>query len=856
MNRFPKSTFTWHLIGIIGLIWLTPTWADESENANLTIEPQSLASALRQFSRQTGLQVGYASELADGLISPAVDGIVKEPALALETMLVDTGLEYRFVNDKTVMIRAAALTGNENAELGKHEPALTTLIAQAHTPEQQTQPGVANEVTSESQSHDEAVTDVEEVIVTATKREVNIQDLPQSISSLSGSLLESIGAESFRDFANLIPGLNVSKPSEAGQQSVNIRGIGPLGNGDSDFATVGFYIDETPISDASRLTDFALFDVERVEVLRGPQGTLFGEGSLGGTIRILSNKPNPDAFKAKAETTFSSIEKGGDSYRLMAMLNMPLVEDTLAARFVAGYIDTGGYVDNIRTGSKDVDGSETSYFRGAINFEASENLSILASVIYQSLDGRGAAFDQTGTPDLTQERAIDGDYEDDGLLASLIIDYEFDWAMLTSATSYFDRNTDRKLDLPPTTFAIADLFGIPGFLVPELLPSGTIEVDDTSTETFSQEIRLVSSNDGTFEWLVGGFYRQRDNFVSALVDQDELPILTGGFLSSDIFDIIHNSSYEHIALFSDATYHLSDRSHVSGGFRIFRETINSKAVMEIPILGTGVIPSTTHSKEEDVQLKAAYSYDFTEDAMGYFSFSEGFRPGGFNFRLLAPTVPPTFDSDTTRNYEIGSKTSWGDRNRGVTLNLAFYRTDWLNSQLADFTLGGANFTFNAGEVRIHGAELELSARPTDGLDLGLNFGYNKSELQEDIFSLVSGQQLASKGDPLPFAPEITYNVYAAYAFPLSTNFVGFGRVDFAYVDERNSDFGLVGAASTLPSYQILSLRAGITANHWSVTVFADNVTDERAILNVVDPITHGLLRNTPRSFGITLRAEY
>ncbi len=703
---------------------------------------------------------------------------------------------------------------------------------------------------------DEVVDQVEEIIVTATKRAVNIQNIPQSVFSLSGSTLEAIGAESFEDFAHQIAGLNVSSPGQVGHKSVNIRGISPLGNGDSDFATVGFYIDETPISDASSLADFALFDVDRVEVLRGPQGTLFGEGSLGGTVRILSNRPNSETFGSKAEVTFSSIDKGGEAYRFMGMLNLPLVENKVAARIVAGYIDNGGFVDNIRTGSEDIDATKNSYFRGALGFEANENLSILASVTIQNIEGQGAAFDEVDTPDLTQVRAIDGEYDDDNLLASLIIDYNFGWAKLTSATSYYDRDTSRQLDLPPTTFAIAAIFGIPDFLVPDLLPSGTIEVDDLSTQTFTQEIRLVSSNDGPFEWLIGGFFRDRDNFVSALVDQNELPGLTGGFLTSDIFDIVHNSTFEHIALFGEATYDISSRAHLTGGFRVFRETITSVATLEIPILGTGVIPSMTRDREEDVQIKAAFSYDVTDEAMVYVNFSEGFRPGGFNFRLLVPTIPRTFASDTAKNYEIGAKTSWGEPGRHVTANVAFYRIDWTDAQLADFTLGGANFTFNAGKVRIDGAELEVSARPVDGLDLGFNLSYNDSKLKQDIFSQVSDQQLASRGETLPFAPEVTYNVYAAYEFPFTSQLNGFGRVDFSYVDEFNSDFGLAGTATTLPSYEILNLRAGVKGKHWSVTAFVDNVSDERASLNVVDPEFVGLLRNRPRSFGVTLRTEY
>ena len=231
------------------------------------------------------------------------------------------------------------------------------------------------------------------------------------------------------------------------------------------------------------------------------------------------------------------------------------------------------------------------------------------------------------------------------MLASLVIDYEFDGATLTSATSWYDRETDRILDLPTATVAVADIFGIPRELIPFLFPNGSIEVDDTATETLYAGGAAGFDTDGPLEWLIGGFYRKRDNFVSAQVDMDDLPVLTGGALAPDIFDIFHDSTFKHVALFGEATYHLSERSRLTGGLRLFRETITSDATLDIPILGTGVIPSTTRTEEEDLQFKRAYAFDITDDAMVMPAIPKGSGPAASTFDCFTRRAR-TFRFDT------------------------------------------------------------------------------------------------------------------------------------------------------------------------------------------------------------------
>ena len=699
-------------------------------------------------------------------------------------------------------------------------------------------PVVHGKVYAQDTQNSQGSAALEEVIVTATKRDMPIHDVPFSVTALSGDYLLAIDAVSFTDFTRQVPGLNLSSPGRAGQKAVNIRGITPLGNGDNEFATVGFYIDDTPISDAGSIPDFALFDVNRVEVLRGPQGTLFGEGSLGGTIRIVSNKPDPAHFAGKGDASISHTRKGSMNYRFTGMLNMPIIDDELAVRLVGGYIDDGGFIDNLTTGSSDVNDSDSRYVRAALGYTPNEKLNIQASFTYQATDGGEAAHDQTNTPDLTFTRAIDGDYSDDTSLANLTIDYDFGSARFTSATSYFDRDFSRTFDDPYTAAAASALFG---FTVPSV-----IFVDGGPTHTFTQEFRLASTHDGPLTWLLGLYYRDRDHKIEAPVT---IP-LVGDLL---VFDLNQNLTRKHKAIFGEITYDITSKLHLTGGFRVFKEKITGNTT--VFQLGLPTIVLSPKNDESDAVYKGSVSYDLSENVMTYFTYSEGFRPGGLNVRLFAPTIPATYASDSVKNYEIGAKTTWLD-NR-ITANAAIYRIDWSDVQLADFSGGPANFTTNAGKARIDGGELEVNASLLEGLMLGANFGYADTEFKNAVISSFTGAQLTSAGEPLPFAPKTSYNLFLDYTFPLGFgNLSGYSRVDYAYVDKRRTDLGLTGTTSSIDGFGTLDLRAGVRKDNWSVTLFLTNATDKRGALNLTDPIYIGVYRNQPRTFGLSMQAYF
>jgi outer membrane receptor protein involved in Fe transport len=347
-------------------------------------------------------------------------------------------------------------------------------------------------------------------------------------------------------------------------------------------------------------------------------------------------------------------------------------------------------------------------------------------------------------------------------------------------------------------------------------------------------------------WLLGLFYRDREQQIHAPVT---VP-LVGDLL---VFDLNQDITHEHRAFFGEVGFDLTERIHLTGGFRVFEEEVSGDT--ELFTFGLPLLPTSTRNKEDDTVFRLSLSFDLSDDAMLYATYAEGFRPGGLNARLLAPTIPVAYGSDSVRNYEIGGRSTWLDGRASVTL--AAYHVDWLDVQLADFSGGAANFTTNAGEAGIDGVEAELSALFTDRLRLGFSAAYSETEFKEDVVSAFTGVQLTSAGEPLPFAPELSYHVFIDGRWPIAGSALSaFGRVDHAWLDDRRTDLGLTGTTSATDAYGTVDLHAGIEGERWSLTVFATNLTDERATLNVIDPVFEGAYRNRPRTIGLAVRSEF
>ncbi len=673
---------------------------------------------------------------------------------------------------------------------------------------------------------------LEEIIVTAQKRVERLQDVPLSITAIPTDQIEKMGASTFTDYARTVPGLSFIDRGP-GRTSITIRGI-TTGADQGKQALVGVYFDDMPVSAPSFQPDLNLFDIERVEVLRGPQGTLYGAGSMGGAIKLVPQKPNMTEVAGKAEGTLSSTRHGGENYRISGMINAPLVEGKVAARLVGYYRNESGYINNATLGKKDVNDEETYGGRAMIRVVPSDDLTITGTVLFQNTDVGGTQEANLLLGPLTQDRRISETREDEFQQYNLTIDYDFGWANLVSSSTYFTRDFRESRDIS------AFLGGV----------STVWQVNTLPIDTFSQEVRLASNGEGPFKWLVGAFYTHQKDKLLQDVPHDGF----GGLPPSTILlDNNINNKLEQIAFFGEGTYDLTPKLHATVGFRWF-DVSQSFDKFATGIIVGGDQTDMGKASQRKINPKFGLSYDVNDDVLMYAQAVQGFRVGGPNNTL--PPDPLTgessqtqYDSDTLWNYEVGMKTSWLD-NR-LTLNASLFYIDWTDIQVTIFRTDGFSYIGNAAKASSKGAEFELSARPVENLDLRAAFSYTDASLEQDVPGLGG-----LKGDRVPYVPRYTYSASARYSFAVTSALNGFAQFDYQHTGNSYNAFN-EAAADLQGAYDLGNLRAGIEADQWQVILFVDNVWDERADL-FLDTLLGDTRANVnrPRTIGVTLRSNF
>ena len=632
---------------------------------------------------------------------------------------------------------------------------------------------------------------LEEVLVTATRREQSLQEVPLAISAITGESLRKLGLDDFSDYLTRVPGVSFQRNNETGS-SISIRGIGAI---DGVAGTVAVYIDEAPISGGNgQVPNIRTFDVERVEVLRGPQGTLYGEGSLGGTIKYIMNKPDATAFGARIEGDVSNISHGGTEFGLNGMINLPLIEDKLAVRVSGLYRDADGWIDMpelIGGGAKDVNDTRVDNWRLALRYMPVDELTLDASVIYNETDiGAG----QASTKDW-KSNAFNADVaSDEWVQANFTLTYDFGWAELVSATSYWGREEFHLFDLGE----LAPVFGIENVYVPV----------DSEEDRFTQEIRLSSNTDQALDWTVGLFYKnnERDD-LATVASEPDLPFT--------IFEQDGTVETTQKAIFGELGYQFTDRWHASLGLRWFDEEVDSDVFVND--FGS-VTRDTDTSSSDDVHPKVSVKYDISEDAMVYATTSQGFRSGGVNLIFNDPTAEAAYGPDTLVNYEVGTKTTWLEGR--LTANAAIFRQDWSDVQ----ALGADEFVTNAGDAHSQGIELEIVAMLFESLQLSFAGAYiDEAVLDEDFAEAPKGSELSDVSD-------INYNVSLDHYYTFSNGLDLVSNINYNYVGESWPGLVPKGTSTSIKnrSYGLLSLNVGVAGEKWSVTLFGDNLTDEYA----------------------------
>lgn len=694
----------------------------------------------------------------------------------------------------------------------------------------------------------------DEIVVTARKREERLIDIPQSVTAVTSEDLARLSATQFRDFANTVPALSFTSEG-AGKTQVSLRGvtagidIGP---------TVGIYVDDVPYGSSSAFSnattlalDVGLFDLDRVEVLRGPQGTLYGASTMGGLIKYVSIRPHLSQFGGAAQGGISETGDGGLGYNLAGALNIPIVQGQAAIRASGFYSRDGGFIDELNSGRDNVDRSDIYGGRLDLLARPSERLSLRLTGFLQNIDRDGnpaADFDLDGEPidgSLEQRRLFTEPFRNRFRLISGTIDYDFGPAELTSITSYQTAEARFRQDASAVYVPVLAGFG---------LTLGSVAIDQgRSTDKFTQEVRLASKGEQRFEWLVGGFYtHEQSGNTQQTIQLDP----SGQPFPLNLATLSIPSKYEEYAGFGNLTFHLTDRFDVSGGLRYAANRQRFEQIGSGLLVGS--VPETRTSDEIATYLLNA-RYKFSRNATGYVRFATGYRPGGPNFVVNdpdtgLPLADDVFRSDSLQSYEAGFRAQTPDR--VFTLDLSAYHIDWKDIQVTTVA-GGVSVIANAGRADVDGAELTLTARPITGLTASGALAYQNARLAEDA-PLLGAQD----GERLPNVPRFTAALNVDYQLSKQGVQPRLGAT-LRHVSARNAAFDGNPQLPQyrLPAYTSFDLRAGATLGDVDLQLYVRNLFDTRGQLSAFTVLSSAggpaqVTMLQPRTIGLTAATRF
>lgn len=711
-----------------------------------------------------------------------------------------------------------------------------------------------------AQSEQPQASEEGEIVVTALRREQRLQDVPAAIAVVSGDDIKAKGAQDLRDYLTTVPGVNYAENNVGGMR-IAIRGISD-GIGGTD-PLAGIYIDEAPVTETSAGSlDPDIYDVERVEVLKGPQGTLYGSGSMGGTVRIIGRKPLLNRVEAALESTFGTISAGGTTRRLDGVVNIPIVEDRIAFRASAGFRHDEGWINDLPRNRKDANTVEKRNARAQLLLQPTDQTSIIVGVLYQKDDIGLPQFD-----DLTrtfQGRTVE-EYESakifrqsrnsEATLASLTVNQEWDGMTLTSASNYLSKDLQATFDLTPgQSRLIRILTGV------TLTPSEGVGLTaPVKTKQFTQEVRLASSGNQRLGWLIGGFYSDVSNDVVEAFDLSQAPSLNGVITADEYYKSTQNRDTRQIAGFGELSYEITDALSITAGLRVFG--VRQKSVIRGQgLLNGGDTFATIANSFSSSTKKFLVEYKASRDHLIYAQAVQGYRNGGPNSAVPLSScgaalteagytsAPENYGPDKLWNYEIGSKNTLLGGN--AQLNAAAFYIDWTQLQNTVALSCGLSFTTNAGRAQSKGFEIDASVRPVRGLTLNGAVSYADAKVKE-VAPGVAGRV----GDRLPLTAEWSWNASAVYEHDISNNVSAFARAEVNHVGNRWTTFQSITArAINMPSYTTIGARIGVRSDNWSVALVGANLTDERYILNV-NPNNYEFV-GRPRTLALNMRVGF
>jgi iron complex outermembrane recepter protein len=803
--------------------------ADERIAQTFDIGPQALSTALTAFARQSHEEILFAPDVVARKHTEGVKGTMP-PVVALRVLLRSSGLPFSNTPSGAVLVgnptdSYSATTASEARsdtsdakEVGKNTSQEFHVApldqASSRTPIAQVSP----------QTNSTGV--IDEIIVTAQKKNERLIDVPVPVTAISSDTLIERNQLRLQDYFTSVPGLSVS-PGDAGGGAPNlaIRGITTAGGN----PTVGVTVDDVPYGSSTQLgggtlaPDFDPSDLSRVEVLRGPQGTLYGASSIGGLLKFVTVDPSTDELSGRVQAGLSGASNGNQlGYNVRGAVNIPISSD-LAIR-ASGFdrLDPG-YIDDPVLREDGVNKSEASGGRLSALWRPSDVFSVKLSAFLQALYGDGAPFIDIGPGlgDLQQNapRGV-GKFDRHFEVYSAIVHWKVGTADLAAISGYSINRLDDSVDFTNTY----------GPLIPFFFPdaSATALYDHNTTRKFSQEIRS-SMSFSHVDWLVGLFYtHEGTQFV-----QDTRALDSGGVSVGSFVNANFPQTYAEYAAFTDFTLHFGNHFDLQLGAR---ESQNRQTYSEVdtgPIaalfgLASPIINPEVHTKDNSFTYLVTPQYHISPDVMLYARLASGYRPGGPNPTSTVFGLPPKFGPDKTLNYEVGSKADLLDHK--LSLDGSVYYIDWKDLQLTILADGGiAGYLTNASQAKSEGVEFSVQARPLDGLSIAAWFAWNEAILTQSFPP--GSQTYGVSGNSLPYNARFTGNLSVDQKFPLGKDLTGFVGASESYVGSRQGVFTGSAERQYLPPFAQTDLRAGLKYGTYELNLFATNITDKRGILS-------------------------
>ncbi|GAA4748043.1 TonB-dependent receptor [Sphingomonas daechungensis] len=734
----------------------------------------------------------------------------------------------------------------------------------------------------------------DEIIITAQKRSEAILDIPQSVTVVGGDTLERQHSVTFSDYLSQVPGLSLEQ-SEPGVGRLVLRGVNTGGVS----STVAIYVDETPFGSSTGLVngailagDFDTFDVSRIEVLRGPQGTLYGASSLGGVLKFVTNAPEFDAFHARGRAGLEFVDGGGTGYNFSGMVNAPL-GDVAAVRASGFYRKNAGWIDGNGSdatffgvdslGGKDINKGESYGGRASVLFKPTSELSIRLTGITQRIQSDASSDSEVDQVNynpiggkLRQSRWFKDPNELKYRVLNGVVEYDFGFASLLSSTSFSKQDQTFNIDAVPILGTALNV--LVGALVPGQV-IGPFQDQQTDLKKFTQEVRLASPSSNKFEWMIGAYYTHEKGKIDQFIGSVDL--LTGQSFGIPLLDDLAtariDSKYKEVAGFANVTWHATDQFDITAGARLAKNDQSAHQVTASALGLVGASDFVTKSDESVFTYAISPRYEINDRMAVYARIAKGYRPGGPN--VVAPPVPPgvprTYSSDTLTSYEIGLKNNLG---HGASFDIAAYHLKWKDIQLFS-VVSGVGVNVNGGTAASNGIEASLLLKPVPGMTLGVNGAWIDAHLTEDTPPLAGGFD----GDRLPYVPKVSFSVNTDYEWKLSGSATAFVGGTIAYTGSQRDNFNISDIVGVNPDgsfifaftpqrhisdYATIDLRAGIEIDRFTIEAYVKNLTNSEGV-NSLALLEDQLIGNNvlpgnairaaltrPRTIGLSLTAGF